>query len=670
MRSLFSFLCLLLLAGFLPRGTQYVFPLDNNGWSIITPTSSTTGTCAAGTADGSCLIYVTSSGNDGTCGLEDPPISVPVKACKTLAKALTLSRASKPDWILLHRGETFTNLAGLNIIGISLGTSAQKPWVMSAYPQAPSSFDDRPIIDSAGQPTNSGGILKAQAGTFAGVFLSLRFKNTSWEPTSPNYWAATPSLGNTLTIIDQIKLFMVEDCEFDQTAFGNNVSAFNVTFQSSNTIVRRNVFHNNSAPPSLGGIEADKFSNALIEENLYYQDWSNVQTVQTTVSITAASPAVITYPAAATTPPESGGIPPRGIFGFAPLIALTGALPTGLSPNVAACPSGTGSPGTGCYYLCNISGATANLSTSSSCASVINTTGSSCANCKSIWVDPGRNQFSHNFYGGLGWDDQTTNMLATYGGLIFRNNITAYASATGLQSRPGGTLYNNLFLKNPIQITCCGWASHISYNVVLQGLNGTEANADRTLQWGFMIASYTCGSPALGICTQALINNPPTLGSAGTSIDHNIIAASDVDGSANGIGIELQAAQTIAIAGATFNIPGAGGISIKSNIICDWKTFNNKPYFDNSSTGSNTIDNTNLPDPTSANTDHTCASLGISSAKTVGQYYDSIVGGSGHTTDDFLNAALLHWTKISWDTRYLASSVNAFIRPSYGLANP
>ena len=44
--------------------------LDSKGWTVFTPTPITSGTCAAGTANGTCIFYVSDSdGNDCNNGL-------------------------------------------------------------------------------------------------------------------------------------------------------------------------------------------------------------------------------------------------------------------------------------------------------------------------------------------------------------------------------------------------------------------------------------------------------------------------------------------------------------------------------------------------------------------------------------------------------------------------
>src|SRR5688572_21963771 len=67
---------------------------DANGWTNFTPSGD------------SRVIYVSSTGNDSNSGLS---ASSPVK---TIAKAKTLMRDLKPDWMLLKRGDTWNESLG------------------------------------------------------------------------------------------------------------------------------------------------------------------------------------------------------------------------------------------------------------------------------------------------------------------------------------------------------------------------------------------------------------------------------------------------------------------------------------------------------------------------------------------------------------------------------
>lgn len=235
-----------------------------------------------------------------------------------------------------------------------------------------------------------------------------------------------------------------------------------------------------------------------------------------------------------------------------------------------------------------------------------------------------------------------------------------------MQNRSGGTYYNNLFLKNPIQLNCCQWPSDIGYNVMLEAIDMQAAPTPFEYGWGINITSYRCAAPAGGPCTQDKIDNPVVPGSSGTRVHHNIIAKSGAT-ILNGNAIKMFPYENYF---AGNYIEGAKGVAVDSNIVCDWRTGNDKPFDDQNPGNGNTFASSNKPNPAVSNHDATCASLGISAPASVADYYVSIGGPGGSTIDDFLNAAMTKWTKISWDDRYMAKAVNAYIRPTYGLTNP
>lgn len=72
--------------------------------------------------------------------------------------------------------------------------------------------------------------------------------------------------------------------------------------------------------------------------------------------------------------------------------------------------------------------------------------------------------YNHNFY-----------VTGHCGRMTYRRNISARASATGLQHRPGGHLVQNLFLKNPLGIWMADPSGHMlnvaSGNVIINGMN-------------------------------------------------------------------------------------------------------------------------------------------------------------------------------------------------------
>lgn len=639
------------------------FSRDANGWSVLTPTPTTSGSCgsASPTSDGSCIWYVSNAGTDDNTnciGYAPPVTSTPATTCATAAFALGKMRSGKPDWVLFKRGETFTNTT-TNVLGIRFGDTKTAPAVLSAYPQEPSTDDDRPIIDVCGTGGAGPTFLQQQAGTLQGAITSLILYNSCWDPASgANYWSNVGSAYFLKFFPSRVNFLLVEDVKFDHVV----PLQFDSLLAGSDIYIRRNVFYADTfAPP--GVILGAAFKSITIEENLFYKGYLTTQMAASPVTITAASPAVVTYTFGQTVAPENGGLPAKGSSGNPPQVWFSGTVPTGMNAATQACTTANN-----CYYLRNISGNTANISATPAGA-LIDTTGSDCTSgCASHWVDGAALPTNHNIYLGNGWDNAGGE--ASGPNIVFQNNITAYASATGSQIRAGGRYYNNLYLKNPIQLTGVGWPSRIAYNVMLEATDmQSNYKVAPKYGWGMDIADYTCAAPAAGVCTQQLIDKPLNGGAPGTRVDHNIIAQSESTG-VNGLPFRLN--------GSSFQVDAIGhttavsGVIVDHNIICDWpaggSTPSGQPYNDRGS--GNTIDNTNLPDPTTSNSDATCSSLGIDSPLTAGNYYDTIGGPGGSSTDDFLEAAKSHWTKFSWDPRFLASAVNDYIRPSYGMANP
>src|SRR6516164_3717349 len=108
-------------------------PLDANGWTIFTPSSDTR------------IIYVSdSTGNDSTGVIGDS-----THPYKTLAQGMSLLRNGYPDWLLLKKGDTWTNQA-LSNINVS-GRSATEPMLFSSY-----GTGAQPLIQVSAALTNEG----------------------------------------------------------------------------------------------------------------------------------------------------------------------------------------------------------------------------------------------------------------------------------------------------------------------------------------------------------------------------------------------------------------------------------------------------------------------------------------------------------------------------------
>src|SRR5450830_1516621 len=99
--------------------TTVVGQYGNNGsagWTVFTASSDTQ------------LVYVSSTaGNDSTGVIGDP-----THPYQTIAKGVSLLRNGYPDWLLLKKGDSWTES---NYILVS-GRSASEPMVISSYDPA------------------------------------------------------------------------------------------------------------------------------------------------------------------------------------------------------------------------------------------------------------------------------------------------------------------------------------------------------------------------------------------------------------------------------------------------------------------------------------------------------------------------------------------------------
>ena len=315
-------------------------------------------------------------------------------------------------------------------------------------------------------------------------------------------------------------------------------------------------------------------------------------------------------------------LPPKGRPPDGALVAIRtdGALPTGIINNTKGCQQQQ------CYFVRDGNGRRSTLSLSKTDSTRISSFGPQRGPHKAYWIDPQATIFEHNVYLNFGtWPDKLGGFVS--GKATIRNNISAYASSIGLQNRSGGTYFNNLLVRNPIGLNCCQWPSTIAYNVLLDG-DDIQKVPSRPYGWGMTIANYTCAAQGQSACDPS---NPATPGAEGTEITNNVLAHS-VSKGGNGVGIRLYPAGSYG-----FQYPATAGITVRKNIICDWPTSNNRPIFDQG-TGNRISDN--------ITTIAKCDGLGFPDPnRTVGQYYASIGGPAGATTDDFLKAAISKWNR-------------------------
>lgn len=218
------------------------------------------------------------------------------------------------------------------------------------------------------------------------------------------------------------------------------------------------------------------------------------------------------------------------------------------------------------------------------------------------------NQNVYFNYQGPNGDDTSVS-----GPVTFRGNVSADASATGCQLRPGGTAYNNLFAANPIALTLQNTADpsiDVRANVILDGRDLLPGGGDNSRTQGIL---WVYG--------------------AGT-LSGNIIAHQRAAGSTNAVGLSLGV--------------NVSGQHPTANIFYDWDN-----AIDDAGTGNDTTGND-------------IDAVGYSAPnRTLGDYAGSI----GLTaTQDALFTAMRAQSKDNWDTRLMAAAVNNYIRAGFDMA--
>jgi hypothetical protein len=397
----------------------------------------------------------------------------------------------------------------------------------------------------------------------------------------------------------------------------------------------------------LGGV-----SNALIEENVFdHNGWNPKLFAPTAVTMTIGSPGIITWPRNHLS--EGSGLA---------FVNNGDTLPRGFSPNTA-------------YYVRNLKGATFSATASSLVASgattagsdtitalsntsrvqvgdeIVNTvfpdgtnvtsiidsttirvsaaatatksswpmnflgapisaTGSQSGTHLASWLGPEPNQFNHNMY------------LAGNGPVKVLGNISANASLTGAQVRPGGIVTNNLFVRNPIGFFTGGTPSTINNNVILEGVD-LASIPPVPLAWGIQILGGVGGSA-----------NP-------TTADNNIVAH-EISASSQ-LGILLD--------GENRNNAATNGDNVSGNIICDWRS----GLIDR---GVNNIKINNTVQLAS------CDALGPYPSRTIETYDSDVLGGPG-TLDHFMSLARAQ-SKDNWNPSLTANAVNNYVRAGFG----
>ena len=219
-------------------------PPTDAGWTVFTASADTR------------KVYVSNSaGLDTNDGLSE------AKPVKTLAKGKSLLRHGFPDWLLLKKGDVWTN----EIIGVLTvsGRSATEPMLISAYGTGAWPLLKCNVGDVIMTMGGGGGLGK---GDYFAV-VGLEFYGHIWDPASPTYNASAPLGRTAITMLNPSNWVLVE---------GNKFSFFSgaIVAQSSmhkDIRVRRNVIVDQYAKPESNhssGLYFNDFNNLLIEENL------------------------------------------------------------------------------------------------------------------------------------------------------------------------------------------------------------------------------------------------------------------------------------------------------------------------------------------------------------------------------------------------------------------
>jgi hypothetical protein len=476
-----------------PAHSQSAPLLDSNGWTVVTPSSDTV------------RIYVSNStGNDVNNGRSS---TTPVK---TIQRGLSLLRSGYPDWLLLNKGDTWTNET-FNFLCVS-GRSAAEPILLSSY-----GVGARPLLKTNADFAigSFGGGCSGGKGDFIAL-IGIEFYAYTRDPSSPAFvLPTTDQLGTRF--LNPITWMLIEDCKF-------SFYAYNIDFDASSTgpssllSLRRNVIvdaYSNVSTKSQG-VYIDGIANRLYEENLLDHNGWNASV-----------------------------------------------------PNAAA------------------------------------------------------TVYSRNLY------DQFTNKpgILPNGPAIFRGNISTRSAAEGAQIRPGGTVTNNLFVRNPV-----GFAVGASLSAGAPTISNATVSNNVVLEANDISAAAPRG---MGLSIDNMTNS---------TVRDNIIAHSASGNPTNVYGAILDPANT--------------SVVVTSNIMCDLQ--NAPTVIWDQGTGNTTSGNI------LKGADCNQLSL-LDPSRTLASYDAAVLGGPG-TLEHFVSLARQQ-SKDSWNPAVTATAVNQYIRAGYTLTS-
>jgi chitodextrinase len=222
----------------------FAVSIGSDGWTDITPSSD------------SRVVYVSSSsGSDSNSGLSS---SAPLK---TVGKARTLLRDGSPDWMLLKRGDAWSE--SLTNWTLS-GRNSQEPMLIGAYGSG-----ERPVLN-----TGTGIGFKNSDPVSHLAINGIYFHANSRDTESSSYSGTTTgnygfhTMGNLTDVL-------VEDSVFDDYTYNMSVTAYNGAINDFR--MRRSIVTDAwSTSGKAQGMYIDEVNGLLLEGNLFdHNGWNS-----------------------------------------------------------------------------------------------------------------------------------------------------------------------------------------------------------------------------------------------------------------------------------------------------------------------------------------------------------------------------------------------------------
>lgn len=222
------------------------------------------------------IVYVSAqSGSDSNNGLT---VNTPVQ---TIVKGLSLITTGHPDWLLLKKGDVWTD----EQFGYmdKIGFSPTEPIVLGSYDPAypgvvnPVSASPRPLLKTKWNVATDPalGSVRTNGGSNLAV-VGINFYDYTRDPSNPSYNPAT--VGNehgTIGFSGPVSWILIEDCLMQWSAgsgiggpYGSDVTKA----KSQTVIIRRSIISNMYQPDAIGHAEGFFISgvaNLIVEENLF-----------------------------------------------------------------------------------------------------------------------------------------------------------------------------------------------------------------------------------------------------------------------------------------------------------------------------------------------------------------------------------------------------------------